>query len=188
MTCIGKTKHTSLRGLLIQYKFGSELTVQLRTYQITFQECSKLESNVEILPFSVLNAYCCILFQIYCGKDTHTCSLHLNSRWNSWILKTFDFNVAVCFFFFQQNSSFVDWSPIVNEEEEFELESSDYSEWDLVTQSKSKEEGDSRVLSLFASMTLSKFCAKCHIAAKEIVCFQSFLMPHFKLLPWQLTC
>lgn len=40
----------------------------------------------------------------------------------------------------KQNSSFVDWSPIVNEEEEFELESSDYSEWDLVTQSKSKEE------------------------------------------------
>ena len=39
----------------------------------------------------------------------------------------------------QQNSSFVDWSPFVNEEEEFELESSDYSEWDLVTQSK--EEG-----------------------------------------------
>ena len=55
MTCIGKTKHTGLRGLLIQYKFGSELTVQLRTYQITFQECSKLESDVEILPFSVLN-------------------------------------------------------------------------------------------------------------------------------------
>ena len=55
MTCIGKTKHTSQRGLLIQYKFGSELTVGLRTYQITFQECSKLESNVEILPFSVLN-------------------------------------------------------------------------------------------------------------------------------------
>ena len=56
----------------------------------------------------------------------------------------------VCLFvcFFQQNSSFVDWSPIVNEEEEFELESSDYSEWDLVTQSKTKEEGDSRVLSL----------------------------------------
>ena len=41
---------------------------------------------------------------------------------------------------FQQNSSFVDWSPIVNEEEEFELESSDYSEWDLITQSKKKEE------------------------------------------------
>ena len=40
---------------------------------------------------------------------------------------------------FQQNGSFVDWSPFVNEEEEFELESSDYSEWDLVTQSK--EEG-----------------------------------------------
>ena len=39
----------------------------------------------------------------------------------------------------QQNGSFVDWSPVVNEEEEFELESSDYSEWDLVTQSK--EEG-----------------------------------------------
>ena len=39
----------------------------------------------------------------------------------------------------QQNGSFVDWSPFVNEEEEFELESSDYSEWDLVTQSK--EEG-----------------------------------------------
>ena len=57
MTCIGKTKHTGLRGLLIQYKFGSELTVQLRTYQITFQECSKLESDVEILPFSVLNRY-----------------------------------------------------------------------------------------------------------------------------------
>ena len=54
MTCIGKTKQTGLRGL-IQYKFGTELTVQLRTYQITFQECSKLESNVEILPFSVLN-------------------------------------------------------------------------------------------------------------------------------------
>ena len=68
----------------------------------------------------------------------------------------------------------------MNEEEEFELESSDYSEWDLVTQSKSREEGDSRVLSLFDSMTLSKFCAKCHIAAKEIVCFQSFLMSHFK--------
>lgn len=55
------------------------------------------------------------------------------------------FCVPVCLFF-QQNSSFVDWSPIVNEEEEFELESSDYSEWDLVTQSKSKEEGNSRVL------------------------------------------
>ena len=90
----------------------------------------------------------------------------------------------VCLFvFFQQNSSFVDWSPIVNEEEEFELESSDYSEWDLVTQSKSKEEGDSRVLSLFASVTLSEFCTKCHIVAKETVCFQSFLMSHFKLLP-----
>ncbi|XP_020624259.1 uncharacterized protein LOC110061755 [Orbicella faveolata] len=36
----------------------------------------------------------------------------------------------------KQNGSFVDWSPVVNEEEEFELESSDYSEWDLVTQSK----------------------------------------------------
>ena len=35
----------------------------------------------------------------------------------------------------------MDWSPIVNEEEEFELESSDYSEWDLVTQS-SKQEGE----------------------------------------------
>ena len=91
--------------------------------------------------------------------------------------------VCLFVFFFQQNSSFVDWSPIVNEEEEFELESSDYSEWDLVTQSKSREEGDSRVLSLFDSMTLSKFCAKCHIAAKEIVCFQSFLRSHFKLLP-----
>ena len=55
MTCIGKTKRTGLRDLLIQYKFGTELTVQLRTYQITFQECSKLESNVEILQFSVLN-------------------------------------------------------------------------------------------------------------------------------------
>lgn len=42
----------------------------------------------------------------------------------------------------KQNSSFVDWSPIVNEEEEFELESSDYSEWDLITQSKKKEEED----------------------------------------------
>lgn len=41
----------------------------------------------------------------------------------------------------KQNGSFVDWSPFVNEEEEFELESSDYSEWDLVTQSK--EEGAS---------------------------------------------
>ena len=30
----------------------------------------------------------------------------------------------------------MDWSSFVNEEEEFELESSDYSEWDLVTQSK----------------------------------------------------
>ena len=38
--------------------------------------------------------------------------------------------------YYQQNSSFVDWSPLVNEEEEFELESSDYSEWDLVNQSK----------------------------------------------------
>ena len=36
----------------------------------------------------------------------------------------------------------MDWSPIVNEEEEFELESSDYSEWDLVTQSKQEGEGD----------------------------------------------
>ncbi|KAL9984661.1 hypothetical protein ACROYT_G006982 [Oculina patagonica] len=39
----------------------------------------------------------------------------------------------------KQNNSFVDWSPIVNEEEEFELESSDYSEWDLVTQSKQED-------------------------------------------------
>ena len=39
-------------------------------------------------------------------------------------------------FFLQQNSTFVDWSPAVNEEDEFELETSDYSEWDLVTQSK----------------------------------------------------
>ena len=44
----------------------------------------------------------------------------------------------------QQNGSFVDWSPVVNEEEEFELESSDYSEWDLVTQSK--EEGTVRYM------------------------------------------
>lgn len=36
----------------------------------------------------------------------------------------------------KHNSSFVDWSPIVNEEEEFELESSAYSEWNLITQSK----------------------------------------------------
>ena len=35
----------------------------------------------------------------------------------------------------------MDWSPIVNEEEEFELESSDYSEWDLVTQSKEEDTG-----------------------------------------------
>lgn len=40
----------------------------------------------------------------------------------------------------KDNSSFVDWSPIVNEEEEFELESSDYSEWNLVTQSKHEVE------------------------------------------------
>lgn len=41
----------------------------------------------------------------------------------------------------------MDWSPIVNEEEEFELGSSDYSEWDLVTQSKQEGEGDAiRVL------------------------------------------
>ncbi|PFX32122.1 TBC1 domain family member 15 [Stylophora pistillata] len=39
----------------------------------------------------------------------------------------------------KQNSTFVDWSPAVGEEEEFELESSDYSEWDLVTQSKQED-------------------------------------------------
>lgn len=39
----------------------------------------------------------------------------------------------------KQNSTFVDWSPAVNEEEEFELETSDYSEWDLVTQSKQED-------------------------------------------------
>ena len=33
----------------------------------------------------------------------------------------------------------MDWSSFVNEEEEFELESSDYSEWDLV--SSKQEEG-----------------------------------------------
>ena len=52
----------------------------------------------------------------------------------------------------QQNGSFVDWSPVVNEEEEFELESSDYSEWDLVTQSK--EEGTRNV---FFIMHLDSF-------------------------------
>lgn len=109
-----------------------------------------------------------------------------NLLWKRYTLSSFQFKVNfmdienvwlfvflfVCLFI-QQNSSFVDWSPIVNEEEEFELESSDYSEWDLVTQSKSKEEGNSRVLwnSLFASMTLSKFCTKCHIAAKEQCAF-----------------
>ena len=88
-------------------------------------------------------------------------------------MKTFDFNVAVCLFvcfFFQQNSSFVDWSPIVNEEEEFELESSDYSEWDLVTQSKSKEEGDSRVLSLFAFNDLVRvLCKMSHCCKRNSV-------------------
>lgn len=37
----------------------------------------------------------------------------------------------------------------MNEEEEFELESSDYSEWDLVTQSKQQGEGDVITASLF---------------------------------------
>ena len=41
----------------------------------------------------------------------------------------------------------MDWSPFVNEEEEFELESSDYSEWDLVTQSK--QEGISQCIVIF---------------------------------------
>jgi len=50
-----------------------------------------------------------------------------------------NFDSLYLFSLIQQNGSFVDWSPFVNEEEEFELESSDYSEWDLVTQSK--EEG-----------------------------------------------
>ena len=54
-----------------------------------------------------------------------------------WVIRNFDF--LYLFSLIQQNGSFVDWSPFVNEEEEFELESSDYSEWDLVTQSK--EEG-----------------------------------------------
>lgn len=42
----------------------------------------------------------------------------------------------------KENSSFVDWSPIVNEEEEFELESSAYSEWNLITQSKHEGDAD----------------------------------------------
>ena len=54
-----------------------------------------------------------------------------------WVIRNFD--SLYLFSLIQQNGSFVDWSPFVNEEEEFELESSDYSEWDLVTQSK--EEG-----------------------------------------------
>ena len=54
---------------------------------------------------------------------------------------------------FQDNSSFVDWSPIVNEEEEFELESSDYSEWDLITQSK-QQGGDIKFTALFFCFVL----------------------------------
>ncbi|XP_015756746.1 PREDICTED: TBC1 domain family member 15-like [Acropora digitifera] len=42
----------------------------------------------------------------------------------------------------KENSSFVDWSPIFNEEEEFELESSAYSEWNLITQSKHEGDAD----------------------------------------------
>ena len=77
----------------------------------------------------------------------------------------------------------MDWSPIVNEEEEFELESSDYSEWDLVTQSKQGGEGNAiHALLHYASLQYNLMIATvgscCHLLLKHLISLMDVQYKH----------
>jgi hypothetical protein len=49
----------------------------------------------------------------------------------------------MCILSYQDNSTFVDWSPCDFGDDDYELQSSDYSEWNLVTQHK--QQGSTKV-------------------------------------------